>query len=300
MVVVTHGREAGGVLAGRQAAVGLAAHQQLEHRILGCVGVLVFVHQHMAHLRLPLGAHLGVVAQQFQRQADQVVKVHALVRAQALLVAAHHHGGDPLAVVSRLRQRLLGVETRTFPRADGPLPGPRRGRVGAAAGLFQDAGDVVGIQNAELGLEPQHRAIGPQHAHAQRMEGADQHLPGHTPDQGLGALAHFGGSFIGEGDGRDAVGRHPGLDQPRHFVGDDTGLARTGASQNQQRPVHVINRLLLGGIHSGRGGHARKENEGLRGGAAPQSGGRCRSILSPATAASSATASAGGHGITIG
>ena len=165
LVIVAHGGEAGGILARRQAAIGLAAHQQLEHGVLGGIGVLVFVDQHMAHLRLPLGADLGVIAQQFQRQADQVVKVHALVGAQALLVAAHHHSGDALAIVGRLRQGLLGVEARTFPRADGPLPGPGRRRVGAATGVFQDAGDVVGIQNAELWLEPQHRAVGAQHAH---------------------------------------------------------------------------------------------------------------------------------------
>jgi hypothetical protein len=32
-------------------------------------------------------------------------------------------------------------------------------------------------------------------------------------DQALGALAHFGGGLVGEGDGGNALGLHPGLDQ---------------------------------------------------------------------------------------
>ena len=102
LVVVAHGGEARFV--GR-----VAAHQQLEHFILGGVGVLVLVHQHMAHQPLPLAAHFRVVPQQFQRQADQVVKIHALVGGQALLVARHHGGGDAGAVVFGLRQRLLRI-----------------------------------------------------------------------------------------------------------------------------------------------------------------------------------------------
>jgi hypothetical protein len=43
LVVVAHGGEA-----------ATLAHQQLEHFVLRGVGVLVFVHQHMAQQRLPL------------------------------------------------------------------------------------------------------------------------------------------------------------------------------------------------------------------------------------------------------
>ena len=70
LVVVAHRGESGSL-----------AHQQFQHLVLRGVGVLVFVHQHMAHLLLPLFAYLSVLLQQFQRQANQVIKVHALVGA---------------------------------------------------------------------------------------------------------------------------------------------------------------------------------------------------------------------------
>ena len=42
--------------------------------------------------------------------------------------------------------------------------------------------DVVGIQDAELGLEAQHMAaVLAHHAHAQRVEGADQHILARLP-----------------------------------------------------------------------------------------------------------------------
>jgi hypothetical protein len=59
----------------------------------------------------------------------------------------------------------------------------------------------------ELRFEAQHRAVLAQHAHAQRVKGADQHLFGRLAHQPLGALAHFGGGLVGEGDGGDALGR---------------------------------------------------------------------------------------------
>ena len=70
LVVVAHRREPGAL-----------AHQVFQHLVLGGIGVLVFVYQHMAHLGLPALAHLWVMGQQLQRHADQVVKIHALVSA---------------------------------------------------------------------------------------------------------------------------------------------------------------------------------------------------------------------------
>ena len=56
LVIIAHRGEAGPL-----------THQEFEYLVLGGVGVLVFVHQHMAHLLLPLLSHLGVLLQEFQR-----------------------------------------------------------------------------------------------------------------------------------------------------------------------------------------------------------------------------------------
>ena len=103
--------------------------------------------------RLPLRAHLGVFAQEFERQADQIVKVHALVSAQALFIASHDDGGLALVFIGGLGQGLFGIEPRAFPGANRPLPVTRGSRVSAATGVFQDTGHIRGIQNAELGFE---------------------------------------------------------------------------------------------------------------------------------------------------
>ena len=152
---------------------GPLTHQELQHLVLGGVGVLVFIHQHMAHLLLPQLAHVGVLLQEFERQADQIVKVHALVGAQAFFVARHDACGDALVVVAGLGLGHGGVEALVFPQADGPLPLASGGRVGGAARVFQYGGHVVGVQNAEIVFQSQRLAVLPQHAHTQGVEGAN-------------------------------------------------------------------------------------------------------------------------------
>ena len=244
LVIVAHGRE-----------VAALAHQQLEQFVLRGVGVLVFVHQHMAQRGLPLGAYFREVAQEAQRHADQVVKVHALVGRQALFIARHQRGDDAFVVVRRLGQRLLRGQAHVLPLADHPLPLARRGHVGGAArGFLQDARYVVSIQDAELGLEAQHMAVLAHHAHAQRVKGADQHILGAFANQVPGALAHFGRGLVREGDGRDAPGVHAFLDHVGDLHGDHPRLAGASPCQDKAGPVGVVNGLELGKIETGRHG----------------------------------------------
>ena len=51
---------------------------------------------------------------------------------------------------------------------------------------------VIGIEDAEVGFQPQHVAVFAHHAHAQGVEGTHQHFFGAPPNQGSGALAHLG------------------------------------------------------------------------------------------------------------
>ena len=125
IVVIAYGGEA------RIGAFGVA-DQQLQQLILGSVGVLVFIDQHMAHLLLPAGPDFCVLLQQFQRQANQIVKVHALVGAQSLFVAGHDACEYPFVVILGPCFGLAGVQPHVFPLADGPLPLACRGGIGAA------------------------------------------------------------------------------------------------------------------------------------------------------------------------
>ncbi len=227
------------------------AHQQLEQLVLGGVGVLVFVDQHMAELRLPARAHLGLALQQQQRQADQIIEIHALVGSQPLLVLGHDEGDLALRFVLGLGQRLRGIEAGVFPAADGPLPVARRDRIGAGAAVFEQRGHVVAVENRELGLEAQRRAVLAQQPHPERMKGADQHLLRGAASQRAGALAHFGGGLVGEGDGGDALRGQPVLDQARDLVRDHARLARTGPGQHQARAAVVRDGLELSGVEAG-------------------------------------------------
>ena len=241
LVVVAHSGE---VLA--------CARQGLEQFVLHGVGVLVLVDQDVVELRLPFGAGFVVALQHHQRQLDQVVEVHGLEGLQPLLVKAHHAGGHPFVVVGGRGIGAVGVQALVLPQADGPLPAAGQRVVGAATGFADDAQHVVAVQDAEVGLQAHLGAVGAQHAHAQRVKGADrQVLCRARPHQGLGAFAHFLRRLVGEGDGGNLLRTQPMLQQPGDLVHDDPGLARAGTGQHQTRPVQVVHRLHLGGVEAG-------------------------------------------------
>ena len=75
------------------------AHKALQHFVLGGVGVLVFIDQHMAELCLPFEADFFVFLQQLQWHANQVVKVHALIGGQSLFVTRHDFGDGAFVVI---------------------------------------------------------------------------------------------------------------------------------------------------------------------------------------------------------
>ncbi len=233
-----------------RAAGGFAADQVFEHLVLRDIGVLVFVHQHVAQQRLPLGSDRLVLAQQLERQADEVVKVDALVSAQALFIVRHDAGGDALGVIGGRCVCAVGIKPLIFPQADGPLPLPHGCCIGAGADVFQDAGDVVAVQNREVGFEAQRLSVLAQHAHTERVESANQHLPGDLADQALGAFTHLAGSLVGESDCGNAVRFQAGLNQASNLVRDDARLARTGAGQHQAGAVHEVDSFLLGQVQA--------------------------------------------------
>ena len=82
-------------------------HQQPEQFVLNRIGVLHFVHQHVAQQALPLGAHLGIARQQQAGQGYEVIKVDRLVGLQALFVALHHTLGHALVVIGGLNLAAL-------------------------------------------------------------------------------------------------------------------------------------------------------------------------------------------------
>ena len=88
-----------------------------------------------------------------------------------------------------------------------------------------------------------------QHPRAGGVEGRHPHRPHRAADQLADPLAHLGRRFVGEGDREDLAG--PGVaggEQVGDPVGQDAGLARAGAGEDQQRPLAVFDRLALGRV----------------------------------------------------
>jgi len=72
------------------------------------------------------------------------------------------------------------------------------------------------------------------------------------PEQQLDALAHLLGCLVGEGDGQHlAALRAARQHDVREAVCEHARLARSGAGQDQQRAVAVLDRLALGRVQAG-------------------------------------------------
>ena len=95
--------------------------------------------------------------------------------------------------------------------------------------------------------------VAAENAHAEGVEGGDERLGQRgVTEELIDALGHFAGGFVGEGDGEDGVGRDVLLaDEPGDAVGDDAGLARSGAGEDEQRAFGGLDRGALFGIEMG-------------------------------------------------
>ncbi len=121
--------------------------------------------------------------------------------------------------------------------------------------VLQDAGDVVGVQDAELGLEAQHMAVLAHHAHAQGVEGADQHLFGGACQSGALARSRISAAaLLVKVMAAMRRGSRPVSIMWAIFVRDHPRLARARPGQHQAGAIGVVNGLELGEIETGRHG----------------------------------------------
>ena len=93
--------------------------------------------------------------------------------------------------------------------------------------------------------------VAPQHTHAEAMKGAQRRLGERAVAQDLvHPLGHLLGGFIGEGDRKDLIGGDATLlDQIGNAVRHHPRLARACTGQQQHRPVHSDDAILLLRVH---------------------------------------------------
>ena len=145
-----------------------------------------------------------------------------------------------------------GRDQLVLPQADLPVRGARREPLGVEVEIADDvAGETLRIGlvvDAERARVAEPIAVGPQDAHARRVERAHPHRPGDRPDQLGDAMAHLLGGLVGERDRQDRRRWHALVDEMGDAMGEHPGLARTGTGDDQQRPAAVHDGVELVGI----------------------------------------------------
>ena len=231
------------------------AHQHLHQQVLAGIGVLVFVHQQVADAVLPLLEDVGVFLEELDRQQDQVVEVHRVVRLERALVVQVDDGGGLLLGAARLGQGLVGQNQVVLPAVDEVLDLVRT--VVAGILLLHDVGeqrlDVAVIEDREAGLVAQARVFLADDVHAQVVEsGHGKAARLAALEQGADALLHLPRRLVGEGHGDDVTGLDAAvLHQVGDLAGDHAGLAGAGTGEHQQGAADVVHGFLLPRIESG-------------------------------------------------
>ena len=228
-----------------------------EDEVLGHVGVLVLVHQDVAETAGDAGERLRIPLQQDIHVQEDIVEIHHA----GLLAQLAVQGVDPMDF------RLL-VEPVVLQVAAGAV-GVRRGGDQVVLGLG-DAGEhllglihlVIQPQLLDAGLEGTHGIRGvingkglgetqpagplPEEADEHGMEGSHPQpaglpLPYHERD----AFLHLTRGFFGKSKGKDPVRGHALVDQIGYSGSQYAGLARSGARDNQYRPLHAQDSFAL-------------------------------------------------------
>jgi len=117
-----------------------------------------------------------------------------------------------------------------------------------AHGEFEGRELVGVVVDGEVGGQAETSRFTAKQANAERVEGAD---PGFAAIDAAGfekeahAVAHLRGGLVGEGDGENRVGRHALLNQIGDAIGDDAGLAGSGAGQDKNGALRYENGFTL-------------------------------------------------------
>ena len=249
------------------AQVAMLAGQGLDELELRGVGVLVFVHHHVAVFGAAGFQRLGMLLEEPEREQDQVVEIHGIAGAQGGFVAGPdvlRHRAD--AGIAEDRGALAAV-------AESAQQAEDRRRVG----LFPFGGDLRQdllngpqllrlVIDDEVALVAQLLDMLAQDAHAQRVEGADSRLSVDgvrvasrcrdfglwTSDFGLSCGSSLAtrscisrAALLVKVTPRMCPGAMPRADHVRDAESNDPRLAGSGAGKNQDRAVNRLHGLSL-------------------------------------------------------
>ena len=110
-------------------------------------------------------------------------------------------------------------------------------------GLAQQLLTVVRIVDGEILVQANQGGILPQQAGAEPVKRAHPHAAARR--QAIQPQPHLVGRLVRERQRHDLLVRNPLFSQIRHAMRHHARLARAGPRQDQQRSVHVLDRLSL-------------------------------------------------------
>ena len=94
--------------------------KQLDQVVLGAVGVLIFIHQHVAKAAVPVMPNLLMLLQQLNRHEQKIVEIKGIVRSQGFAITAIHISRELAALTFRISFELIRQPTLIFGIADRP------------------------------------------------------------------------------------------------------------------------------------------------------------------------------------
>ena len=236
--------------------ISLVVRAQLpDQHVLGVVGVLVLIDQYMPEPAAILLPQVRVGLQQMHGGHDQVVEIQRVGGQQPALVLPVHLRVRLLDAVLRplggrfvVEQLVLG---RGDPVHDRAYREPLRIQIEVMRHHLHQPLGVRVVVDRERPRQVEPADLGPQDAHAGRVEGRDPHQLGPVADQVQHPAAHLGRRLVGEGDGQDrARMRSPFADEVGDAPGQHPGLAGAGAGHHQHRPALVQHRFTLRRVES--------------------------------------------------
>ena len=225
------------------AKVAARLGEQLQPFVLGLVRVLIFVDEDVAEAVAISVEDVRLGPEDHQHMQQQVAEIAGVQRLQPLLILRVEFG----AAAGGEGFGLAGIDLLRGPAAILP-PVDERGELARRPALLveirsgdellQDPELVVGVEDREIGLEPDELGMASEHSRGDRMEGAE---PRHALDRSAGylrhALLHLARGLVGEGDRQDLA--RPGLagrDQVGESRRERCGLSGPGACEDENRP----------------------------------------------------------------
>ncbi len=117
--------------------------------------------------------------------------------------------------------------------------------VEVAAHVVGQADRIRFVVDRERGSIAEPGRVSPEDPRARAVKCRDPHLVGERPNQVSDPRLHLAGGLVRERDREEFERRDTAIDEVRDSVGQEAGLARTGAGDNEHGTIRRTHRITL-------------------------------------------------------